>query len=116
MTWRAGKTGVGSAAALLLAALGMACTGDRAPQPPFLCCVLTCTGGLVRANKTAPERVDAGWGCERGQPIDYNGSCSAEDTSECEDPGASSQGMGSGAESGSSGSSSNSSSVTNSSS
>lgn len=65
--------------------LGASCP-DRDPQPPFLCCVLTCTGGLIRARKDAPRHSDAGWVCQAGQPIDYNGSCTAEDGSECEDP------------------------------
>ena len=102
MTWRVQHGHGALVLALALLVLGANCDGGRTPQPPFLCCVLTCTGGLIRANKDAPSRVDAGWACERGQPMDYNGTCSAEDGNECEDPGASSQGMGSGGESSSS--------------
>jgi len=58
---------------------------DRPPRAPFLCCVLSCSGGLVQAGKEVPERMDTGWVCKRGSPIDYEASCSAEDTLECED-------------------------------
>jgi hypothetical protein len=75
-------------AALLVVggAVTFSCTGYQ-ERPEFLCCVSECTGGLVKAYKTAPHRVDAGWACQRGVPIDYNAPCTFEEDTNCNDDG-----------------------------
>lgn len=76
---------------------------ERQPQAPFLCCVLTCTGGLIQSRRDAPVNGDGGWSCAQGAPIDYNSPCSTEDGLECEeDTGMSMMGGESGEGSGSS--------------
>lgn len=66
-----------------LLALGAGCTQYPA-RAPFLCCVLTCTGSLVKAKKEAPVNDGGRWRCNEGQPIDYNGACAAEEGAECD--------------------------------
>ena len=81
---------------LLLPLFAASLTGanceSRPKQAPFLCCILTCTGGLVSSERDAPEKGDAGWHCVRGTPIDYSAPCTAEDALECEDPNQNSSG------------------------
>ncbi|MEW5854897.1 MAG: hypothetical protein AB2A00_39335 [Myxococcota bacterium] len=69
---------------LLTVLLTAACDDGRPDRAPFLCCVLTCNGGQMKAEKQAPTRRDAGFLCERGQPINYDGTCSTDDGLECE--------------------------------
>jgi hypothetical protein len=74
---------------VMLTALGLvgvstlAADCNRPERAPFLCCVQECNGGLVTSKKAAPGRGDAGWMCLDGLPIDFNGTCTAEEGVDC---------------------------------
>lgn len=71
--------------AVMLSLAAFAGCTDRPARPSFLCCVSTCTGGLVKASKHEPAMGDAGFYCADGLPIEYNGTCAVDDGADCED-------------------------------
>jgi len=89
-------------AGVLLAGIStLAADCNRQPRAPFLCCVQECNGGLITSHKESPGKDDAGWACDKGLPIDFNGTCTAEEGVDCNQQGTSGTDPGSGTHSGS---------------